>query len=989
MKLPTYYTLLDMTQGLAARATSMFSKSDEGKPARVLSLRKRMLREANDAYDNLVGRFDTPNKVPSRELVAPGTEIEEKALLKLGAVKREDGQWIVPDELDLDKFEEWWPMVPEDLRDETPRMLLTRDGRRIETRLLLEDVVRGDDSTATALLYGGFAAVAITCYVLFHLHWSLGLLGLLSFIPFTWAMSNAEGPREAFKCLVALGFVPLTLSMGLSEVRAGIGVLMTLGPLFWVGGLFAVPLLGLIVAFFATVMDDNKESSIVGGTFGKFKVIMMWATVYNCALAFMVLLGAFKATSFAVPVVPFLVAAMYPLVYFNGNFMKRYKTMRAVGDTFGYNLGTQGALAQAHVMPKMRQAERALRDTSAKFVLGKATGVLTAKQLPDAPDAGKPMILTDNDLSRHLFYFGATGSGKTESGAKQVAVQWVTHGCGGMLVLDGKGALPGDIRELIDVMIAPGVNFAPFEGLDGHAIALAVNAVASAGEKDGKHSIWVNGASHFCTRAFRIFDALHNHEKRYKQHAADMAARKELEIDALNVELAKMELLKEDTAEVLARLQGAQKSYNQWASARDAARKWKWTVDTAIKVINMINTVERDPATGNEIPGKLFREAIRWLGWGVDPVERARNPQLYHPEIGTNGLLDGAIEYVINDWVGALEPQQRSSFHLNVMERILPLATDPYMVGSEGAHWKTLEHGVDARVCLRGQSVGVFLPKEKHGQAGHLISALIKQGVYDSVALRGGDNPDWREKGETPVLLLVDECQDLVDEAERDLLPKARSLGLRAVFMTQELESLINKFGNEHKARQFVDTFQSFIKLTTRSRYTQEYVDARLGVAPLVKFQMPTRGLDFEGGVKMVAESTLNDVNHPGRAVLRKVEKEGGVKFLHRSPTGSARTWGGSRLVNPEDTDVARGFQAPAGGKLEEGPLLTPAEHRALITTGRAVVYLMRAGEPRIDVADVSMVSDEQMQAAIAAKRKREKERLEMAQASKREKLAA
>lgn len=984
MNLPTYYTLLDWTDGVAARITAAFKKSEDDAKAPIFSSRKRLIAEATKNYDNLVGRFDTPNRVASRELVAPASEREEKALLKLGAFKREDGQWIVPDDKDLDKFEMWWPQVPEDLRDETPRMLLTRDGRKIETRLAISDVVRGDDSTATSLLYGGFPAVAITAFIGFHVHVILGILAMLLFFPFTWAMSNAEKPGEAFKCLATLGLVPLGLSMGISTAQAGLGMLGGMGPLMLGGLLLAVPFIAMAFAFLATAMDDNREASVIGGTFGKFKTIMQWTMVYTGAFILMLVLPAF-----AKPVVPFLVAAMYPMVYFNGNFMKRHKELKIVGGNLGYNLGTQGALAEAHVLPKIRQAERALKDKSPKIVIGRSTGVLTAKQLPDAPDKGKDMILTAHDLSRHLFYFGATGSGKTESGAKQIASQWVMHGCGGMLVLDGKGALPGDIKELIDVMIAPGVNFAPFQGLNGHAIALAMNAVASAADGDEKHGIWVRGASQFNARAFNIFDALHNHEKSYKQLAADMAARKELEIDALTAEIARLDILGEDSAEALAKLQGAQKSYNEWATTRDMEPKWRWNVDTAIKVINMINEIEVDHATGKEIPGKLFRDSVAWLGWGVDPAVRARNPKAYHPEIGTNGLLDGSISYVYNDWIGGMEAQQRSSFHINVLDRILPLAIDPFMVGSDGRHWKTLEHGVDASVCLRGQSVGVFLPKEKHRDSGKLIAALIKQGIYDAVALRGGENTKWLENGETPVLLLVDECQDLVDEAERDLLPKARSLGLDAVFMTQQIEGLINKFGDRDKATQFLDTFQSFVMMKT-SKATQDYVDSRLGVAPLVKFQQPTKGLDFKGAVKMVADSPLNDPNHPGRAVMRTIEKSSGVQFYHHAPTGGAnKMWAGARMVNPEDMDVARGFMAPGGGKLEEGPLLTPSEHRALIRTGRAVVYLMRAGEPRIDVADVFMVSDEQMEAAVAAKRARELERQANAEASKRVRVAA
>lgn len=978
MNFPSYYTVLDMTEGLVSRVKAKFAKKDPMAERPVHAARDRIFQEALERYDNIVGRFDTTNRVESRELMPPADGDDAEMMRLRGAVETEDGQWIVPDSIeDLEPFAAWWPEVDEDLRDETPRWLLTRNGKSVESYTTVEDRARGDDSTATVLVYGGFVGVAALCYFLFQVSPWFGWPALLLFIPFTVAMSHAEGPGEAAKCLALLGLGPMALAMGMNfgaKMPSETGGLLAI----FGGGamaLMALPafLLGaLIIAFVATGMDKNQKESLVGGTFARLKAILWWAGVY---LAAFILLGVLPAA--VKPVVPFLLGSLYPMVYANVNFVKRGKLLKIQGMDLEANLGTQGALAQAHIEPKKRQAARALKDKSPKFVVGTSTGVMTAKHLPDAPDAGKAMVLTANDLSQHMLVFGETGSGKTDTQAKKIAAQWVASGAGGMLVLDGKGALPGDLRDLIDVMIEPGIEFNPYEGLDGHGIATAYIAVASANGGAKEHRIWENGADQFMIRSCKLFDALSNHERAYKSHAAEMAQLKELDIDRGMLELQRLALLGEDDAAVREQLALDQEEHDDWATIRDTPRKWLWNVDTHVKVMEMMNVVVHT-SDGRKTPGELFRKSMAWLGHGVSPAVRAANPAKYHPEIGTGGLLDGAISYVENTWLGTFEDQQRSSFYLNVAARVLPLTTDPYTVSAKGVHWKSIEHGVDVTVCLRGQNVGVYLPEEKHPSSGQVISALIKQRVFGSVALRGGDNRDWAKNGETPVLVVMDEFQDLVSDTERNLLPKARSLGMKALFLTQEIDAVINKFGEDTKAYQFCNTFQSVVCLRS-SAATHEYMNKRLGVAPLVKFKQPTRGLDYKAAVGKLANSPLNDVNHPNRAVMRKIERAG-VGFMFRSNTGGP-TWGGPRIANPEDMDVARGIVVPMGGQLEEGPLLSPAEHSTLIRFGRAIAMIRRAGEPRIDVIDTLVVTKEEMDAAIAARLKRNAER-EAAQAA-------
>lgn len=982
MNIPTYYTLLDWTEGLGARIKAKLKiKVPLGaKPAR--GSREGLMGEAMERYGNIVGRFDTTNRVESRELLPPADADEEEMLKLLGAEEK-DGEWFVPDTItDLEQFADWWPEVPEDLRDETPRWLQTKNGKSIESYVTVEDRAKGDDSTATVLVYGGFVAIAALCFFLAKINFLLVLPALLLFVPFTVTMAQAEGVGESVKCLALIGLGPLLVASTLgasagilpfladgasAQDAAGVLAEMAGG---WIMMLAFIPiflLVSLFISFIAWGLDKNKEEAIIGGTFAKMKSILKWTGIYFAAfILVMILPFALK------PIVPFLLASLYPMVYANANFVKRGKHLKVQSMDTGANLGTQGGLSKAYLEPKKLQAARALKDKSPKFIVGEATGVMTAKHLSDAPDAGKMMVITSHDMSQHVLVFGETGSGKTETQGKKFAAQWIAAGAGGMLVLDGKGALPGDIRELIDVMVEPGVNFAPYQGLDGRGIALAYNAVASANGGAAQHKIWESGANQFMDRSCKLFEALHNHEHNYKNHAGEMAALKELEIDRLVVEIKRRELHGEDVGEKRTQLEAVRGEYDKWASARDAARKWRWNVDTHLKVMSMMNDIIRTP-DGKEKPGSLFQDAMAWLGHGVPAKVRAANPGRYHPEIGTGGLLDGAIDYVVRIWIGVFKEQQRSSFYLNVVDRVLPLTVDPFTIGESGVHWKTLETGLDVGVCLKGQSVGVYLPEEKHQDSGKLISALVNQRVYGAIALRGGENRDWKEKGESTVLVIMDEFQDLVSDVERNLLPKARSLGMRALFMTQEIDAVINKFDSDNKALQFCNTFQSVICLRS-SKATHDYMDTRLGHAPLVKFKQPTRGVDYKAAVRMHAEGPLNDLDHPHRAVMRRIERAGGAKFMFQSKVHKNQ-WRGPRIENPDDMDVARGIIVPMGGHLEEGPLLTPAEHRELVRFGYAIAYLRRAGEPRIDIIKTLVTTQEEMDAAIAARSARKAQR--------------
>ena len=751
--------------------------------------RSRILARAIARYDNIVGRFDAPQRLPSRDLPAPESAEECLLLRKLGAIENADKTWTVPEHLDENLFQDFWPEVSADLRDSTPRMLNTKNGRAVSGYITPADQAKGDDSTATPLLYGGVTTVALVAFLLAKISLWMLLPAMLLFIPFLIALSHGESRWEAVKTVSLVGLLPLAL---------GLGIGFTGG----ITGLSAMVTLAWLFAVFFVVFDSNEAEGIIGGLFEKVRRIAGVGAGLTVAVVFASVLPAWLQ-----PAVYFSLASLYPVFYANANFVKRGKWLV---ETSGRDtLARSGSLSSAHIEPRLEQAKRALKDKTPLFVIGKATGWLTKKHYPYAPDKGMEMVLSAMDLTTHFLCFGETGIGKTASVARPMAMQWMDSRYGGLLVLDGKGALAGDLSSIIDIMVTPGVKFAPFQGLDGNGIATALNSIArsNANDKDG---IWGAGADMFIRNSCVLFEALHTHEKAYKKFCAHSASLLELDITRLIVVIEQKRRDGGDVSQENQQLAALQSEHDRLATYRDAPRQWLWNAATLARLFNMtFNDQKQDD--GSWTAGEEMMGALEFLGF--KPSKPDRDPNSIHPDIGKQGLLDEAIIFATVNWPSK-EPQQKSSFYTNVDIRILPLLSAPFLLDDEGNHWKNLEEGVDVAQCLRGKAVGVDLPEEKHQEAGRLIAALVKQRVYNSVALRGGD-PSWRERGETPLMVMIDECQDLVSDAERRLLPKARSLGMCAVMLTQGFESLVNAFEGEMKATQFCNTFQSLVCMRT------------------------------------------------------------------------------------------------------------------------------------------------------------------------------
>lgn len=141
------FNVLDWTSGLGRKF-----RRKSGEPSGV---KEEIIVKSAEEYENLVGRFDVTDRVRSRELDVP--EADRDFALECGAVWDENAQvFKVPDGRSEDEFQEWWPKVPEDLRDTQSRIITTKLGRRAEGFLQGNDMGQGGDSLATPLMYLAF-----------------------------------------------------------------------------------------------------------------------------------------------------------------------------------------------------------------------------------------------------------------------------------------------------------------------------------------------------------------------------------------------------------------------------------------------------------------------------------------------------------------------------------------------------------------------------------------------------------------------------------------------------------------------------------------------------------------------------------------------------------------------------------------------------------------------------------------------------------------
>lgn len=918
-------------------------------------------QEAEDRYEEVVGRFDVSSRIPSRELFNVESKEDKEDVQALGAVYNDDThRWVVPDTIQgaaFERFAFWWPETPEDLRDKTPRNLMTKSGRRYESMVLAQDRGKGWDSTATSFMFGALPALSAIIFLTAMAGggwWLLTLVAMALTIPYLVTLKQGEGVGATVKAFALTFALPLLYAGGfslLSNVMDSAIALLATAMAVWFFGM-----IGLVVCAFQAFGDVHKGFWL--GFSERVKTMAAWivaAAVLGAVCAVLPgSMGAFLA---------FGLASLYPMVYTEREARERAAKLWQQGEK--YNLGTQGALANTHVSARVQQAEAAFLDKTPLISFGHATGWLTRKHYGQAPDAGMIMPLSELDLTMHLMFFGETGIGKTSTGLIPSFLQHRIYGYGGTLVTDGKMALAGELRKWLDLIVEPGIRFAPFQGLNAQQLCIAINSVGGELDPNDDNAVWERGAREYMDHVTVVLEALKDHEVVMRQHAIREARRLEILIDDLACQRADTIARGEDTSASDAEMNDLKQRLIHWSDEAERDRAWFWTPATMDKLLSLANEPRK---LGDEwVAGAALQKLAMWLG--VPPAEikgmsqdtamaedyRNRvqtQPNSIHPDIEMPGsLLTASLDYLLNKWPG-MEDKHRGSFMLNVRARIGVLLRGKHLRDENGIPWHSTEEGADVCVALYGKHVGVCLPTAVHGDAGLLVGALVTQRVYGGIQSRALVNRAvWESEGQKPMWDLKDECQLIVGKVERDLLPIARSLGMACIYATQGYESLVAKFKDVWSAKQFTNTFQSILCMRS-SPETYVYMAERIGTALLTTFQSPTMGLDYEAGFSNLLNSPLNDLNHPNAVFMSHFERMGGGQMmaLDQLP-GSSMRWRGPKAQAEIDAETTKVIHVPSGGKREVQPLFKPEEFSSLLAgKGDAIAYFNRAGVRRVDL---------------------------------------
>jgi len=783
--------------------------------------------------------------------------------------------------------------VPPDLRDVRGRFMLTADGHRVSGLLLDSELQHGSDSPAVPLLIASFPVLASLAPLL------IGLLGdsgrfLLAAALITLASLtvSAVGRLGAFAALV-VGFV-LPQTGGL-DVGA---ILRTFH-----GSAPAAPQWGVPAHAAATATSMGAMVGVgalavfftVFAVIGLFTRNPMWRSASWALIGFAVLNVIDTVIGKIWPSLDgmswWLVACALPLAFATMRYLARNLALMHQGNLA--TIASHAPLANAHIDARVQQADRAKADTTLQLPLGTARGIFTAKMDPYAPDENLPFVMSVEDLSTHLSVTGSTGTGKTTAVLKPLAA----HYLGWSSAVSRERADKAIMKTADKITPAGG-----FVALDGKG--------AFAGEFKGLRNYLLIEPGHSelallegldPTDVVLAFTTVNQTKSTTSSGAFFTTAAGEM-LRHLAVFLRA--LVDHEIAEF----------------GRDnPERNWRWTLHDLHSLGVQVQSND-----------KTIQAELKVL---VDKIDVANDRK--------QGMVADALEYLTLTLAG-YDDRTRGDIWGTLQGWITPAMSNPKLLP-----WSHAEFGVCIDSVFRGGAIGINTPRFAYGVGGTLVQALVKQRLFVHIRRRSGY--DWRAAGETPVLFMVDEAQEIVGAQDREMLPVARSLGAICVYATQNVENYITQLGGDDAARGFLDCFRSKISFAS-SQKTGQWMQHELGQTMSLVPQMSGGHIAYTQNARAVAEGPMNDPEHEGVRLSRWLGRQGagGTSLLRRSGNGLLRH-GSAEGLDPQKLALnATGIHA-AEFKLQ--PLLLDSEWDAYTAEKFcAVAQVQRGGVRRRDI---------------------------------------
>lgn len=263
----------------------------------------------------------------------------------------------------------------------------------------------------------------------------------------------------------------------------------------------------------------------------------------------------------------------------------------------------------------------------------------------------------------------------------------------------------------------------------------------------------------------------------------------------------------------------------------------------------------------------------------------------------------------------------------------------PLLSNSKLKPWCRAHEGVDITQVLKGKRMGLALPAYRYGVAGPAVAALLKLRLYRAAQLRGDG---WEDQaGQTAVILLMDEAQEILTDTDIHMAPVARSLGISIVAGTQSVEQIYHRYG-QWGGDSLLAQFRSILAFDC-SPTSQQWIQNRCGALTNMRHSGEYKALHFKATLDGHVTNPAHDPDHPdsfafsfpdhksltGEIVTRASLAAKGLVNLYHDPTDHY-------YVNSEETLL---------------PLSWIQEQ--LTVPFRALAVFNRGGVPRRDFLEV------------------------------------
>jgi hypothetical protein len=331
-----------------------------------------------------------------------------------------------------------------------------------------------------------------------------------------------------------------------------------------------------------------------------------------------------------------------------------------------------------------------------------------------------------------------------------------------------------------------------------------------------------------------------------------------------------------------------------------------------------------------------------------------------HDDYENNLSLKDAVNFIV-----ACQSEDRQKLTQSVLAQAQSWLSG-FFQNAEMRQWAESETSdFDIAQVAFGLRVGVALAPERFGVAGTIVTQILKARIFNIVANRESNWQD-RNPNETSIMLVIDECQDLVNDDDVDNAPKARSRGLIMFYLTQSITHLHEKFGVKDKSYKLLLSFSSVGSFLTDDHETNEYMQRILGSVRYVSSRIATGApIDFKHTTAVFLRSPEFDSNHPEAG---NIKRSGGQSIIHSANEvlGIKYQGGiGAKFVRKTDAEFNEFATYSTDENNPVRPLLADDDLNRLQVPQHAIFRLMRAGMPRADIIKVKGISTKDLATRI------------------------